>query len=495
VRPGVPLIGVLLGLAGGGCSGRPGSGSEKAAERDSDGGVVRAALMVPSPLPLGKAEVDEFGYRRGPGRGEFDRAVQIEKRARDASDWREVVAACRSALAADPGHLDASWLLAAALARLGEHDAILEPLSTAVAGDWAKWGERSLALPLFRDFLASPSGEAWRQLAEQYRAAFAQSARRALVVLAHELYGWDPETGRWLRLTRTSGTVVAALPGPQASGLIAYVAYRDLARPGDQRGAVARPGVAVVELASGKASREIGFDEVGELRLAWRPGQPGDAPAIAVAIDRGRERGVWLLEWEHGHRKHPAAKTKVTLDPDQLIVARGRVQHHRAPVPGVTADWDDDGLASAIRLDATRKTVSPPEGLLVDGHELVWSADRSRLALVAARDGDCAAAEAVFVVDAATGKLRRIGDAPAPAPAWVDDRRLAYTAGDHVVIVDASSARVERELISTGGVATANVDRACAAHDEEILFVSGGGEEEDILGDTEPPADAGAAPP
>jgi hypothetical protein len=441
--------------------------------------------------------VDEFGYRRGPGRADFDRAVKAEKAARDASDWKVVVEACRAALAADPGHLDAAWLLAAALARIGEHDAILAPLSVAVAGDWAKWGERSLTLPLFADFLASPAGEAWRQLAEQYRVAFAQSARRSGIVLAHELYAWDPETARWLRLTRTGGTVVASLPGPAGSGLVAYVAYRDLSKPGDRRGAVKRPRIGVVDLGSGRVSREVAFTDVDELRASWRAAaKPGDEPSIVASIDGGRDQGLWLVDWERAHKKHPAASAKVAVGADQVIVSKGQVRRRRLPVPGVTADWDDAGLASAIRLDATRKTVTPPEGLLVDGHALAWSADRAHLAMVAMPDGDCAAPAAVFVVDAGTGKLREVGRAPAPAPAWVDDRRLAYTAGERVVIVDAATARVERELTATMPLATAVLDRACAvADDEEILFVGGEDEETDdepLLG-AGAPLDAGVA--
>lgn len=452
------------------CSGR---GQEARPAPAHDGGPVEAPVRVavPEPLPLGTASAEGFDYRRGPGREAYSAAVRAEKLARDDADWQAVIDASRAALAADPGHLDAAWLLAAALARKGEHDAILEPLSRAVAGDWGKWGERSLTLPLFADFLASPHGEAWRTLAEDYRAAFAQAARRALVVVARhgdpragelarrtELLGWDPDTGRWLRLSRTNGTVVATLRG---EGVVAYVAYRDLAR-GD-RGAVERPRVAVVDLATGRVSRELAFAGAGELRLAWGD---GDDPALLVAARGGKDAGTWIVDWKRGQKQAAPAKTR--LAGEVVTVARGQVQRRRVPVPGVTADWDDDGLASAIRLDATRKTVTPPAGL-VDGHAFAWSPERARAALVAVPEDDCEAPATVMIVDAGTGKLREVGRAVSPAPVWVDELRLAYTAGDRVAIVDVAGKPVT-ELTAAAGLATAIVDRACAPPDEEALF-------------------------
>lgn len=460
--------------SGGSSAQAPGEGSGR---EDSGAAAKAAEVAIPPALPLGKASLDEFGYRRGPGREAYERAVKAEKLARVDADWQVVIDACKAALAADPGHLDAAWLLAAAHARKGEHDQILGPLSRAVAGDWGKWGERSLVLPLFEAFLASPHGEAWRALAEDYRAGFGEATRRAVIVLGRdgaprgEVYGWDAGGARWLRLSRTGGTVVAALPGPEGSGLIAYVAYRDLNRADERRGALKRPRIAVIDRSSGRVSRELAFTDVDELRLGWKPVQ-GDDPQVVVVIDGGKDEGAWQVDWKRGHKKKPPASQKLSVGKDAVIVARGQVHRRRLP-DGITADWDDDGLASAIRLAATRKTVTPPAGLVVDGHGLVWSPDRARLALVTLPDdGDCAAPATLFVVDAGTGKLREIGQSAAPAPIWVDDTRLAYTAGDRVRIVEVASARVERELTSAGGVATAIVDRACsdAAAEDEALF-------------------------
>ncbi|MCB9572109.1 MAG: hypothetical protein H6709_08460 [Kofleriaceae bacterium] len=505
--------GIALVAAAAACSGRS-SPAAPAEVHDAAPAPVEP-VVVPAPRPLGMATLDAFGYRRGPGRAAYNVAVKAEKRG----DWQGVVDACHDALAADPEHLDAAWLLAAALARQGAHDQILAPLSQAVAGDWGKWGERSLTLPLFEGFRRSRWGDAYAQLAEGYRSAFAAAAPRALIVLGRdgaprdggldrrtEVYGFEPATRRWLRLSRTGGTVVAALPAPGAAQ-VAYVAYRDLARsgaPGGKQGALARPRVAVIDLATGRVSREQPFTDVGELRLWWRAGAAGADPQLAVTITGGAAAGAWLLDWKRGHKKRPPKKPRLVPGKDALVIARGAVRRLRLPVADVTADWDDDGLASAIRLERTRRTVTPPAGLLVDGNALAWSPDGARLALVAVPGDDCAAAATVFVVDAATGKLRELGPAMAPAPAWLDATHVAYTAGDRVRVVDVAAAQAAAtdELTSTGGVATAIVDRPCAPPDDEALFAPAPGDEPDDVGDAgdvgdDPlaePAAAGDAP-
>ncbi len=492
VRPwsvvGIGAAAVLaLGAAtGSGCSGSssPAAPVDQAADPVAPpAGASEVAVVAPAPLALGASALDAFGYRRGPGRGAYDDAVKAEKRG----DWAAVIAASQRALQADPDHLDAAWLLAAALARQGTHDQILAPLSRAIAGDWAKWGERSLTLPLFDAFRASRWGQAWATLAEHYRVAFAAAAPTALIVLGRdgvagasalgrraEIYGYVPASRRWLRLSRTGGTVVAALPAP-GTGLLAYIAYRDLARrdaPGGQGAALARPRVAVIDLGTGRVSREIALADVTDLRLWWKAGKAGDDPDLALRIAGGDDAGLWTVDWKRAHKKRPAKGQKLPTSNDAIAVARGAVRRHRMPVAGITADWDDDGLASAIRIERTRRTVSSPAGLLIDGNSLQWSADGARVLLVATPVADCAAPARVFVVDAGTGKLRPVGQGVAPAPIWLDATRAALTDGDRVRVVDVTSGRLDEELTSAGGVATAIIDRRCATPDDEALFAA-----------------------
>ena len=60
-----------------------------------------------------------------------------------------------TALAKDPNHLEAQWLLAAALGQQGKLDELVAPLQAAVAGDLLRWGNASLDHPAFHAFMQS----------------------------------------------------------------------------------------------------------------------------------------------------------------------------------------------------------------------------------------------------------------------------------------------------------------------------------------------------
>ena len=172
-----------------------------------DAGIARdaAAPVVVEQLPLGLADLEAYGWRKRGGHPAFRSAREAEGKA----DWPAVVTACRQALAADPSHLEAAWLLAAALGRQGKTEELLAPLQKAVAGDFGKWGHASLELPALQAFLATPLGAAYKDRVERDRVEYIAAISRALVVEANgDLYALDPETKRWHRLTRTFG-----LPG------------------------------------------------------------------------------------------------------------------------------------------------------------------------------------------------------------------------------------------------------------------------------------------
>jgi hypothetical protein len=98
-------------------------------------------------------------------------AFRIARLAEAKNAWRDVVTTCKQALTADPGHLEAAWLLAAALGKQGKVDELLAPLHLAVAGDFGKWGHASLELPALQAFLKTPHGEAWQRRIETDRVA------------------------------------------------------------------------------------------------------------------------------------------------------------------------------------------------------------------------------------------------------------------------------------------------------------------------------------
>jgi|GEM_PF-1511458 len=434
------------------------SGTTRA--RDEAGAADAASATPAIPVvvrTLGKAALDGYGWRSGPGRAAFERALAAER----AGDLLAVEREASAALAADPGHLEAAWVAAVARARLGQPDRVVAALEIAASGDWSKWGERSLELAALAEFRASPAGRGWVEAGEAYRGALAAALARSLVVLGRspstvglrgrpsaELYAVDLGAARWLRLTHSGGTVVGALSAG-ASSLVAYVAHRPVAR-----GAIAELRIGVVDLNTGKTGREIVLREVRELALAWRP-RAGEQRLIATwTTGTSKQLQSADLDWKHGKRAtidkaRPLRSTRLEVDAEGAIV-------RRLPVTGVTADWDERGTASAIRLDQTGKVVAAPGGALIDGDSVVLSPDGARLVFAVAAEPPCAADDVarLYVADVATGRVRKLASGAVSAAQWLDDDRVAFASGDAVTVAAAATGKASASASGGAGVTT-----------------------------------------
>src|SRR4051812_37032213 len=132
----LPLVGVLLVWAScrQGSSGKPALALSRAGDAAVGSAMSPAAAADAVPaLVLGMPSAASYAYRLRAGQAPFKRARAAEQ----AGHWDEVAAACTEALAADPDHLDAQYLLAIAHAKLGQAPAeILAPLARAVGGDF-----------------------------------------------------------------------------------------------------------------------------------------------------------------------------------------------------------------------------------------------------------------------------------------------------------------------------------------------------------------------
>jgi hypothetical protein len=115
-----------------------------------------AAAAPAADAPLGVADLAALAWRERAGQEAFRRARAAERQG----DWAAMVARCQEALAADPSHLEASWLLAAGLSHLRRFSEVAPPLVRAVAGDPGKWARPALELPLFAPYWESGQGEA-----------------------------------------------------------------------------------------------------------------------------------------------------------------------------------------------------------------------------------------------------------------------------------------------------------------------------------------------
>jgi hypothetical protein len=407
-----------------------GSGSTAAPPPKHDAAVtaVSPTRIELAPRPLGLADLSAYQWRKRAGQPAFKSARKAEGR----EDWAAVVAACREALVADPTHLDAAWLLAAGLGKLGKTSELVEPLAQAVAGDFGKWGQASLELPALQSFLATPTGDAWRRRVEEDRSAYLEALANVTIVEGDgELYGLDRETSRWHRLTRTGGAVVGALPAPGARQL-AYVT---------RQGAKGKRELAigVIDLGTGRTTRPIPLGTLGPISVVYNAKAP-----IGFFVGSGSPKPTWRVV---GGSTLDALPPKTARPPGRRLEVQNKTARlHGLPVAGVIADWDDQGLASAMRISSSNKVVTVPG--LIDGNTVVWSADRSHLAFIAQLqpDSTCtpgAARAAAYTADAATGAVTPLWTPVIEATKidkglsveWMSDRTLLVAGSDGVTII------------------------------------------------------------
>ncbi len=411
-----------------------GKSSSSPAKRDGAAEVPHDAaseVITLADRPLGLVDLSAYQWRQRAGHPMFREARVAEAR----EDWPAVVAACRAALKADPTHLEASWLLAAALGRQNKNGELLAPLHEAVAGDFAKWGNASLELPALASFRETPTGKAWVERVASDRAAFAAAiGRSTIVIAAGDLFAIDPQTKRWLRLTR-AGTVIAGLYVPAVRKL-AYVArvIPRYGKPTKKR-----------ELAIGGVDFSSG--------VITRPVELGTKKGITVAYSTKAPAGFYIYnsapkaQWRRleDDYKLAALPPKTTRPPGPYLEVTARNGAlTMLPIKGIVADWDDKGLASAIRLSASNRVITVPSPGLIDGNTAALSPQKTHLAFVAQLDETCApgtVSAAAVVADVTTGKTTELVRATKGlAIEWISDRQLAVAADDGVIVYDLDGA-------------------------------------------------------
>ncbi len=459
MRRQAPLLVILLAC------GRSAGTSENAAPHREDGGAPPAdtrALAIPA-VP-GMQRLADFAYRTRGGQDAFRQARQAEA----TGDWAGVVASCRRALAADPKHLDAMYLLAVALAKTGASpDEIVVPLASAVAGDFVKWGVASLRQPALQAFFATPRGEQWRTRVADLQRTYVQHLAHGLVVTANgDLFvlGEDGER-RWYRLTRTGGAVIGALH-VRSQKQLAYVTRQRVKDSGKPR---TRIGVGVVDLAAGVRRRSIEVPTPAAATGTVRVGYSTKKPAGFI-VRVGKR--AWRLAEHDGKLALSPVPAKARADAPAYLAdmtrleVRGRTaQLERTAVADVTADWDDHSLASAIRIGRSKRVVTVPSPGLIDGDSATWSPDGTKLAFVAQLSDTCepnVATTAAFVADGATGSVRELERAVAGlAVEWLADQRLAIAGDRGVSIVKLTGDTPPEVLVGPDGLVTPREKPTC----------------------------------
>jgi hypothetical protein len=400
---------------------------------------------------LGVDRVARFNFIYGDGAAAFATAQAKAK----AKDWAAVRAACETALAKDPSHLDAHRLLATALAQTGEHAAAVDHLATALAADYYQYAP-TLAAPELESFRATPHGQAIAALAAQIGAEYQKRVKAGVWLVARrstfkwaeksgaqsgasrgELYAYDRDGRRYLRLSHTDHQVAGFVRAP-GGGAVALVGFDRVERgkADDDPPLFARLWLLAVDPVEWKplgprvqlaAARQViaGFGA-------------GDQLLVATASATGRwtvgDPAVSSVDVSGG--KLTKAATATTFVPRiELTLDEGRAIQNEAALPG---------------------SVHVPESTRADPATVATAPGGAHVAFATAVD-PCAkdTAPSLYVGDAKTGGLKHLLTSRSRfATRWLDATTLAYEDGEGSIrLWDVTTAREAQRLDDKAGIA------------------------------------------
>jgi hypothetical protein len=477
-------IALLSVLAAGAC------GDDKKKEADPAGAGKSvaeqpAAAADVALLPLGVAKPTDFNYSSGKAEKAFRPVAEAYKK----KDWTAVKSACDETIELDKGHQDAHRMLASALAQQGEYEKALEHLSVALAADWVRWGAKVEMDPDLEPLMSSPLGAKVKAMNAGYKEELIRRARAGLLMVARrgpfkeprkdpkkkgaarmasraELFAYDKDSSRYLRLTQTGFQVVAFLPAPSGDE-IAYVTVRDVAIGDDP---ASSPPMLLVA--------KIGTVSLAAPEVANKETEIKNARTLAVEFLAGDElvatayqpQGNWGLGAATSFSIDKAAgKAKASKTPPPggrriLVRYEGVELETPGDAEGIAADWNPEtGTAEEFVLDASKKRVQLPTGQAARRASIAWSPDRKKVAFATQVDlcGETPAdrAGALYLVDVESGKLKHVSKgASLFSPRFLDAATLAYADEDgSVKLHDVAAGRETGKLTTRGGLSLIGV--------------------------------------
>lgn len=438
-----------------------------AAKAKDDAATTPTAAPLAMPA-LGVDQIKRFNFIYDAGTPAYDKAVIAYRK----KDWPAVRAASEAALAKDASHLGAHRLLAAALAQTGEPAAAVDHLVTVIAADDLQYAP-TLAEDDLKPFMASPHGQSVTALEAKIRADYARRIASGLWLVGRrspfkwpkdtgvqtatsrgELYAFDRETRRFLRLTHTDHQV-AGFVRPAAASEVALLGFDKIDRPraDDAAPVFARAWVQVYDTTTWKpATPRINLPAAREISIGYGA---GDQLLVATAQASGR----WTLaEPIVSSVDHATGKlTKVASPPPASRIVLSPEEGHAVRVPDkVTAAWTGDPPTTPSLTPAGGKPIQIPESGQAAQATIATSPNGPHVAFATAVD-PCAkdAAPSLYVADGRTATLKHLLSAKSRFPTrWLDATTLAYEDGDGAIrLWDAGTGREALRLEDKSGIA------------------------------------------
>jgi len=476
------------------------------AKDDAPAGPTAAPIAMPA---LGVDQIKRFNFIYEAGTPAYDKAVAAYRK----KDWPTVRTQAEAALAKDAMHLGAHRLLAAALAQTGEPAAAVDHLVTVLAADDLQYAP-TLAEDDLKPFMATPHGQSVAALEAKIRDDYGKRIAGGLWLIGRrspfkwprdlgvqtstsrgELYAFDRETRRFLRLTHTDHQV-AGFVRPASGTEVALLGFDRIDRPkaDDVAPSFARAWIQVYDTATWKpAMPRINLPAAREVTLGYGA---GDQLLVSIAAATGRwtlaEPVVSSVDRTTGKltkvASAPAAsRVALSLDEGRLV---------RAP-DGVVAAWTGDPPTAPAIQTPNGKPIPVPESGAAAQATVAVAPGGAHVAFATAVD-PCAkdAAPSLYVADTRTATLKHLLSARSRFPTrWLDPVTLAYEDGDGAIrLWDATTGREALRLEDKSGIALDVLSLAAAPLCKQAppaVEAAGSGAPSDEL----PPEDTGSAGP
>jgi hypothetical protein len=483
---------------------------------DAAAGPTAAPLAMPE---LGVDQIKRFNFIYDAGAAAHDKAVAAYRKR----DWAAVRTQAEAALGKDPMHLGSHRLLAAALAQTGEPAAAVDHLVTVLAADYLQYAP-TLADDDLKSFLASPHGQSVKALAARIHDEYARRITAGLWLVGRrspfrwpkelgvqsstsrgELYAFDRETKRFLRLTHTDHQVVGFVR-PASGNEVAIIGFDKIDRPRPDGRADAKPDAKPDGKSDAKpdgksdAKPDGKSDAKPDARPAaksdaaasdappllarawiqvldttsWKPSTPRINLPAAREVTVGYGAGDQLLvstapptgRWTVGEPvissvdRTTGKLTKVATGLPAVRVVISVDEGHLVRIPdGVVAAWTGDPPVTPTLKPAAgqaQKLIQVPESGAASQSSIALSPDGAHLAFATAVD-PCAreAAPSLYVADTRTATLKHLLSANSRFPTrWLDATTLAYEDGDGAIrLWDATTGREAIRLDDRSGIA------------------------------------------
>ena len=409
----------------------------------------------------GVDKIARMNFVYGDGWPAFDKAVAAAAK-KDAAGAR---AYAEQSIGKDAYHYDAHRLLAELLAQAGEHAAAVDHLVTALSGDYWAYGPALATDPELKEFLATPHGQSVIALAAKIKDDYAKRIAAGVWLVARrssfkfpkdpgvqpatsrgEVYAFDRESRRYLRLTHTNHRVAAFVRAPGGTEL-AILGFDKIDRekpPSTKPATLASVWLQILDTTE------------------WKPLGPKVSLGAASLVELGYGAGDQLIVATDGSASTVDKTTgKLTksaagaLPLPRVALSLEEAKAIRAP-DGIEAAWSGDPpVTSSLKISGGAAIAIPESGATLQS-AVALAPGGGRVAFSTYVD-PCAkdASPSLYVADTKRGALKHLLTAASRfASRWLDANTLAYEDGEGAIrLWDATSGRESARVDNKVGIA------------------------------------------